>query len=70
MNQHLRKLAEQAAKDINLAYQTDSYTNAITKLIVRDLKQEFAKIKWVGDDDGWNKAIETVIKEISTRYGV
>lgn len=70
MNQHLRKLAEQAAKDINLGYQTDSYTNAITKLIVRDLKQEFAKIKWVGEDDDWNKAIEAVVKEVSTRYGV
>jgi hypothetical protein len=70
MNSHLRKLGELAAKDTNLGYHNDSYTSAVAKQIVRDLKQEFGKIRWIGEDEGWNKAIEAVTKEISTRYGV
>lgn len=70
MNQHLRKLGEQAAKDINLGYHTDAYTSALAKQIVLDLKFEFAKLRWIGKDDGWDSAIESVVKEISIRYGV
>lgn len=70
MNQHLRKLAEQAARNVDLNYPGDAYPSAIAKEIVRDLTTEFTKIKWAGEDEAWDKAVAAVIKEVSTRYGV
>ena len=69
MNSHLRKLAEKACKDIDLTYPGDSFPSALTKLIVKDLLEELSKVKWMGDDEGWDRAIKAVSKEITERYG-
>ena len=68
MNSHLRKIAQQAAKNVDLVYPGDAYPSALVKLIVADLQQEFKKIKWAGQDDGWDKAVAAITKEISHRY--
>jgi hypothetical protein len=70
MNTHLRKLADRASRDIDLTYPGDAFPAALTKLIVRDLVEEFGKVKWMGDDEGWDKAIKAVSKELTERYGV
>jgi len=70
MNSHLRSLAERAARDIDLAYPGDAFPNAIVKHIVKDLTAEFAKVKWMGDDEGWERAVKAVSEEIKKRYGV
>ncbi len=70
MNSHLRSLAERAARDIDLAYPGDAFPNAIVKHIVKDLTTEFAKVKWMGDDEGWERAVKAVSEEIKKRYGV
>lgn len=70
MNNHLRKIAEKASRDIDLTYPGDAFPAALTKLIVKDLCEELQKVKWLGDDEAWDKAIKSVSKEISERYGV
>lgn len=68
VNQHLRNIAIKAARDIDLSYPGDSYPDALTKLIVKDILSELGKVKWMGDDEGWDKAIEAVVKELQSRY--
>lgn len=70
MNSYLRSLAERAARDIDLTYPGDAFPNALTKHIVKDLTTEFAKVKWMGDDEGWGRAVKAVSEEIKKRYGV
>ena len=69
MNTHLKNLASKAARNIDLAYQGDAYPQELTRLIVRDLVDEFNKLKWAGEDDGRDRAIKAVQKELQTRYG-
>lgn len=70
MNTHLRNLAERAARDIDLTYPGDAFPNALAKHIVKDLTTEFAKVKWMGDDEGWERAIKAVVKELAQRYSL
>lgn len=69
MNTHLKNLASKAARNIDLAYQGDAYPQELTRLIVRDLVDEFSKLKWAGEDESWDRAIKAVQKELQTRYG-
>jgi hypothetical protein len=64
------KIAETAAKQIDSGYKDMALCKAILRETIKDLDQEFNKIKWVSDDDGWNTAIEAVRREIKSRYGV
>lgn len=70
MNNHLRAIATKVSHDIDLAYMGDAYAIALTKAIVKDLTDELGKVKWMGDDEGWDKAIDAVKKELKARYGV
>lgn len=69
MNPHLKNLAAKAARNIDLAYQGDAYPQELTRLIVSDLVDEFNKLRWAGEDDGWDRAIKAVQQEIRRRYG-
>lgn len=69
MNTHLKNLASKAARNIDLAYQGDAYPQELARLIVRDLVDEFNKLKWAGEDESWDRAIKAVQKELQTRYG-
>jgi hypothetical protein len=69
MNPHLKNLASKAARNIDLAYQGDAYPQELARLIVRDLVDEFNKLKWAGEDESWDRAIKAVQKELQTRYG-
>jgi hypothetical protein len=69
MNPHLKNLASKAARNIDLAYQGDAYPQELARLIVRDLVDEFNKLKWAGEDDGWDRAIKAVQRELQSRYG-
>ena len=64
----LDKILNDAIKNIDSAYKDMAVCRSIAKHIVKDLDTELTKIKWVGDDEGWNKAIEAVRKELKTRY--
>lgn len=70
MNNHLRTIAEKASRNIDLTYPGDAFPSALTKLIINDLTTEFAKVKWMGEDEGWERAIKAVSEEIKKRYGV
>lgn len=69
MNSHLRNIATKASRDIDCAYMGDAYVIALTKAIVKDLTDELGKVKWMGDDEKWDKAIDAVKKELKSRYG-
>ena len=69
MNLHLKNLASKAARNIDLAYQGDAYPQELARLIVRDLVDEFSKLKWAGEDAGWDRAIKAVQRELQSRYG-
>ena len=70
MNNHLRTIANKASRDIYLDYMVDDYAIYLTKAIIKDLTDELGKVKWMGDDEGWDKAIQAVQKEIKSRYGL
>ena len=65
---HLDKILNDAIKCIDSAYKDMAVCRSIAKHVVKDLDTELTKIKWVGDDEGWNKAIEAVRKELKSRY--
>ena len=65
---NLERILTESIKGIDSAYKDMAVCRSIAKHIVKDLESEFSKIKWVGDDEGWNKAIEAVKKEIRGRY--
>lgn len=65
---NLEKILSDAIKGIDSAYKDMAVCRSIAKHIVKDLDSELSKIKWVSDDEGWNKAIEAVRKELKSRY--
>lgn len=68
MNNLARKLAQDASRKVDLIYPGDAYPATLIKLITQDLTDEFKKVKWMGDDESWEKAVKAVIKEVETRY--
>lgn len=64
----LEKILTDAIRGIDSAYKDMAVCRSIAKHIVKDLDTELSKIKWVGDDEGWNKAIEAVRSELLNRY--
>lgn len=65
---NLDKILVDSIKGIDSAYKDMAVCRSIAKHIVKDLDSELSKIKWVGDDQGWNNAIEAVRKELKSRY--
>lgn len=65
---NLDKILQDAIKGIDSGYKDMAVCRSIAKHIVKDLDSELNKIKWVSKDDGWNKAIAEVRKEIKNRY--
>lgn len=65
---NLDKILVDSIKGIDSAYKDMAVCRSIAKHIIKDLDSEFSKIKWVGDDEGWNNAIEAVRKELKSRY--
>jgi hypothetical protein len=65
---NLDKILVDSIKGIDSAYKDMAVCRSIAKHIVKDLDSELSKIKWVGDDEGWNNAIEAVRKELKSRY--
>lgn len=68
MKTNLQKIVVDACKDIDLVYPGDSFPTALVKHLIKDLDQELGKVKWMGADPGWDKAIEAVRKEIKSRW--
>ena len=68
MNDLARRIAQQAARHTDLMYPGDAYPSAIIRRLVEDYVLELNKVKWISDDDGWNKAIASVRQEIKKRY--
>lgn len=66
----VEQIAEKACKQIDSGYKDMALCRAMVRELIKDLDQEFNKVKWIGDDDGWNRAIEAVRKEVKNRYGV
>ena len=68
MNDLTRRIAQQAARDVDLTYPGDAYPNAIVRRLVEDYVLELNKVKWIGDDDGWNQAVKTIQADIKKRF--
>jgi hypothetical protein len=68
MNDLTRRIAQQAARDVDLSYPGDAYPNAIVRRLVEDYVLELNKVKWIGDDDGWNQAVKTIQADIKKRF--
>jgi len=68
MNKRAREVTTKAAKSIGLVWTGDALPYAMIRSIIEDIDNELGKLKWVGDDEGWNKAIETVRKELRDLY--
>ncbi|NBR62619.1 MAG: hypothetical protein EBT86_13560 [Actinobacteria bacterium] len=70
MNSHLRMLAQTASRRVNLTYPGDAYPAELARTMVSDLDNELGKLKWAGEDEGWDRAIKAVREELARRYGV
>jgi len=70
MNDLTRRIAQQAARDVDLSYPGDAYPNAIVRRLVENYVLELKKVKWIGDDDGWNKAVKAVQDDMKKHFGV
>ena len=68
MNDLARRIAQQAARDTDLMYPGDAYPNAVIRRLVEDYVLELNKVKWIGDDDGWNQAVKTIQADLQKRF--
>jgi len=68
MNTLVRQLAEQAGRDVDLQYPGDAYPRALVRRLIDDYVAELSKVKWINDDDGWNKAVKAVQADLKKRY--
>ena len=74
MNERIKELAEKAGSTHkqNLGvyqFYTDELEKFV-KLIIKDIADDLGQIKWLGDDDGWDWAIDTVRKDLIKQYGL
>ena len=56
---NLDKILVDSIKGIDSAYKDMAVCRSIAKHIVKDLDSELSKIKWVGDDEGWNSVCQS-----------
>ena len=68
MNELARRIAQQAARDVDLTYPGDAYPNAVIRRLVEDYVLELNKVKWIGDDDGWNQAVKAIQLDLKKRF--
>ena len=68
MNESARRIAQQAARDVDLTYPGDAYPSAIIRRLVEDYVLELNKLKWIGEDDGWNQAVKAIQTDIKKRF--
>jgi len=68
MNKRCRSIIDKSAKDIGLIWTGDALPASIIKNVLVDLDNEFGKLKWVGTDEGWNRAVEALRKELRDIY--
>jgi len=68
MNDLTKRLAQQAARDVDLMYPGDAFPRAVIRRLVEDYVLELNKLKWVGDDDGWNQAVKAIQADIKKRF--
>lgn len=69
MNDLTKRIAQQAARDVDLSYPGDAYPNAIIRRLIENYVAELNKVKWIGDDDGWNKAVKAVQSDMKKHFG-
>lgn len=68
MNAKLTAVTDSVRRQLSLAHVDQVLVAAIARTIVSDLTGEFGKIRWLGNDDGWNQAMLAVTNEIQNRY--
>ena len=68
MNPIVDRIIEQALKRIDLHYTDRALPKAVIDCIIADIDQELNKLKWVRDDEGWNRAVQAIRAELKQRY--
>lgn len=68
VNAKLTAVTDSVRRQLSLAHVDQVLVAAIARTIVSDLTGEFGKIRWLGNDDGWNQAMLAVTNEIQNRY--
>lgn len=68
MNSRARKIIDKSAKDIGLVWTGDALPYAVIRNVLADLDNELGKLKWVGEKEDWNRAVEAIRKELSEIY--
>lgn len=68
MNKRARTIIDKSCKDIGLIWTGDALPASIIKNVIADLDNELGKLKWVGQDEGWNRAVEKIREELRDIY--
>lgn len=68
MNKRARQIIDRSAKNVGLVWTGDALPYAVIKNVTADIDNELGKLKWLGENEDWNNAIEAVRKELRTIY--
>lgn len=68
MNSRARKIIDKSAKDVGLVWTGDALPIAVVRNVLADLDNELGKLKWVGENEDWNRAVEAIRKELKDIY--
>jgi hypothetical protein len=68
VNKRARTIIDKSCKDIGLIWTGDALPASIIRNVIADLDNELGKLKWVGQDEGWNRAVEKIREELRDIY--
>jgi len=68
MNKRCRSIIDKSAKDIGLIWTGDALPASVIRNVIADLHNEFGKLRWVDQDEGWNRAVEKIREELKSIY--
>lgn len=68
MNRRARILIDKSARKVGLVWTGDALPYTVLRFAIEDIDNELGKLKWVGEDDGWNNAVEAIRKELRGIY--
>ena len=68
MNKRARQIIDKSCREVGLVWSGDALPYAVLRNVIADLDNELGKLKWVGEKEDWNRAVEAIRKELSEIY--
>jgi hypothetical protein len=68
VNKRARQIIDKSCREVGLVWSGDALPYAVLRNVIADLDNELGKLSWVGEDAGWNNAVEKIREELRDMY--